>query len=95
MSEKRMLNARDIVYWYNNHPLYEQFALDLSSTRDVVIVGNGNVAIDISRILLKPHASLALTEISPNALDSLSRSKVCNVTLVARRGFTHSAFALK
>ncbi len=48
-----ILNARDLVYWYNNHPQYETYRIDLNNTRNVVIVGNGNVAIDISRILLR------------------------------------------
>ncbi len=51
--QKRILNAREMVYWYNNHPFYENFKIDLSETRDVAVIGNGNVAIDISRILLK------------------------------------------
>lgn len=84
-----------MVYWYNNHPLYENFKIDLSETRDVAVIGNGNVAIDISRILLKQCSVLEDTEISANALLALRESKVKNVMLIARRGFTHSAFALK
>jgi ferredoxin/flavodoxin---NADP+ reductase len=89
------LNARDVVYWYNNHPKYEAYQLDLTNKRNVVIIGNGNVAIDISRILLKDPAELVNTEISENALKALLESKIRNVTLIGRRGFTHSAFALK
>jgi NADPH-dependent glutamate synthase beta subunit-like oxidoreductase len=48
-----VVNARDIVYWYNNHPKYEAYQLDLDDKRNVVIIGNGNVAIDITRVLLK------------------------------------------
>ena len=92
---KRVLNAREVVYWYNQHPLYESFQLDLSSTRDVVIIGNGNVAIDIARILLSTPQHLEVTEISRQVLTSLSKSAVRNVQLLGRRGFTHSAFALK
>ena len=94
-TEKRMLNARDIVYWYNNHPDYEQFKLDLDRARDIVIIGNGNVAIDISRVMLRSAIQLETTEISLNALESIRNSSVRNVTLIARRGFTHSAFSLK
>jgi ferredoxin--NADP+ reductase len=61
----------------------------------VVIIGNGNVAIDITRILLKNPSELVNTEISDNALKALFESKVKNVTIIGRRGFTHSAFALK
>jgi len=69
--------------------------IDLKSKRDIVIIGNGNVAIDISRIMLKKPDELIDTEISLNALSSLKESSITNVTLVGRRGFTHSAFALK
>jgi NADPH-dependent glutamate synthase beta subunit-like oxidoreductase len=93
--DKTVLNARDVVYWYNNHPKYEAYQLDLTNKRNVVIIGNGNVAIDISRILLKDPAELVNTEISENALKALLESKIRNVTLIGRRGFTHSAFALK
>ena len=60
-SSSNVINARDIVYWYNNHPKYETYQLNLSSTRNVVIIGNGNVAIDISRIFLKRADELANT----------------------------------
>lgn len=83
------------MYWYNNHPQYEKFSIDLSRIKNVVIIGNGNVAIDIARIFLKPPSVLEQTEISKNSLNSLKQSKIANVMLVARRGFTNSAFALK
>lgn len=51
--KKNVVNARDVVYWYNNHPSYETYELNLEDKRDVVIIGNGNVAIDITRIFLK------------------------------------------
>lgn len=94
-SSRQVLHAREVVYWYNNHPAYETYRLDLQDKRDVVVIGNGNVAIDIARVLLKSPSELAHTEISSNALESLGKSGVRNVTLVGRRGFTHSAFALK
>lgn len=56
-----MLNARDVVYWYNNHPTYEKYQLNLNDKRNVVIIGNGNVAIDITRIFLKDPAELINT----------------------------------
>jgi NADPH-dependent glutamate synthase beta subunit-like oxidoreductase len=58
-------------------------------------VGNGNVAIDIARILLKKTEDLINTEISLKALHSLKESDVRNVTLIGRRGIIQSAFALK
>lgn len=58
-------------------------------------MGNGNVAIDIARILLKKTEDLINTEISLKALHSLKESDVRNVTLIGRRGIIQSAFALK
>lgn len=66
--------AREIVYWYNNHPEFENYQLDLTNVRDVTIVGNGNVAVDIARIFLRKPSELALTEISHNALEMLKQS---------------------
>lgn len=61
--------ARELVYWYNGHPQYENVKQNLSKVKDVTIVGNGNVAIDIARILLSPVKRLANTEISIPALE--------------------------
>jgi hypothetical protein len=60
-----------------------------------LIIGNGNVAIDIARVLLKPIELLVNSEIGSNAFETLKKSGVTNVILAARRGFTHSAFSLK
>lgn len=91
----RVVNARDLVYWYNNHPLYENYEVSLKDAKHVAIIGNGNVAIDIARILLREPEELAGTEISMRALQELRRSGVRAVSVVGRRGVTHSAFALK
>jgi adrenodoxin-NADP+ reductase len=53
--------AREIVYWYNNHPSFEQYRLDLTNVKNLTIIGNGNVAIDIARIFLRKPNELALT----------------------------------
>ena len=53
--------AREIVYWYNNHPSFEQYQLDLINVKNVTIIGNGNVSIDIARIFLRNPNELALT----------------------------------
>lgn len=45
--------AREIVYWYNNHPNYEKHKINLDGVKNVAIIGNGNVAIDVARIFLR------------------------------------------
>lgn len=76
--------ARQFVAWYNGHPEM-QFQPDLSG-ENVVILGHGNVALDVARILLSPINELKKTDIADRALDSLALSKVKHVTLVGRRG---------
>jgi len=73
------------VSWYNGHPDVEPDAIDLSAER-VVVVGNGNVALDVARILLTDPDTLAGTDIAGHALCALRESKVREVVLLGRRG---------
>jgi adrenodoxin-NADP+ reductase len=86
--------ARAFVNWYNGHPDFRDFAPNLD-TEDVVIVGQGNVAIDCARILCKTRAELAETDIAAHALDALSRSRVKRVHVVGRRGHVQAAVTMK
>ncbi|NKQ51469.1 FAD-dependent oxidoreductase [Amycolatopsis sp. K13G38] len=79
------LAATDVVAWYNGHPDVDPRSVDLSAER-VVVVGNGNVALDVARILTTDPASLEGTSISPEALALLKSSKVREVVLLGRRG---------
>jgi ferredoxin--NADP+ reductase len=85
--------ATEVVAWYNGHPEFSHLPVDLSHER-AVIVGNGNVALDVARILVTDPDALARTDISDHALDALRGSKVREVVIVARRGPIHSAFTL-
>jgi ferredoxin/flavodoxin---NADP+ reductase len=78
-------SATEIVGWYNGHPDYADLAVDLSVS-DAVIIGNGNVAADICRILLTNPDHLASTDIAAHALRSLRMSRVRSVHIVGRRG---------
>ncbi|MFG2500506.1 FAD-dependent oxidoreductase [Streptomyces sp. NPDC048441] len=79
------ISARSFVSWYNGHPDTAPDAIELSAER-VVVVGNGNVALDVARILLADPDSLAHTEIADHALEALRTSKVREVVLLGRRG---------
>ncbi|HEX6340162.1 FAD-dependent oxidoreductase [Umezawaea sp.] len=79
------LAATTVVAWYNGHPDVADDAVDLSSER-VVLVGNGNVALDVARILTADPATLAGTSIAPGALARLAASEVREVVLLGRRG---------
>jgi ferredoxin/flavodoxin---NADP+ reductase len=85
--------ATEMVAWINGHPEFTDLPVDLSHER-VVIVGNGNVALDVARILTSDPDALAHTDISDHALAALRSSKVAEVVIAARRGPAHSAFTL-
>ncbi|GHF40191.1 ferredoxin--NADP+ reductase [Amycolatopsis bartoniae] len=85
------LAATTVVAWYNGHPDVPADAVDLSAER-VVLVGTGNVALDVARILTADPASLEHTSISREALSRLRSSKVREVVLLARRGPENAAY---
>jgi ferredoxin--NADP+ reductase len=83
--------AVEFVGWYNAHPHFEQATPDLSGARAVVI-GNGNVALDVARILVTDPDVLARTDIADHALESLRPCGVDEVVVVGRRGPLQTAF---
>jgi len=86
-------SATEFVAWYNGHPDFTDRTFDLSHRRAVVI-GNGNVALDVARILTVDPDTLADTDISPAALEALHGSRVEEVVVVGRRGPAQSACTL-
>jgi ferredoxin/flavodoxin---NADP+ reductase len=85
--------ATEVVAWINGHPEYTELPVDLGHER-VVIIGNGNVAFDVARILTTDPEALARTDIADHALAALRASRVQEVVIAARRGPAHSAFTL-
>lgn len=83
--------ARDFVSFYNGHPDSSDHVFDLSCER-AVIVGNGNVALDVARILTLPVAQLETTDIADRALDLLRESRIREVVILGRRDAYHAAF---
>jgi len=83
--------AVDFVGWYNAHPHFEEMAPDLSTGR-AVVVGNGNVALDVARILVTDPDILATTDIADHALQSLHDRGVEEVLIVGRRGPLQAPF---
>ncbi|MET9954323.1 FAD-dependent oxidoreductase [Streptomyces sp. NPDC006339] len=80
------VSATAFVAWYNAHPEVAPDAIDLSGTERVVVVGTGNVALDVARILVSDPEALAATDIADHALAALRASAVREVVLLARRG---------
>ena len=83
--------AMRFVGWYNGHPGFRDAEFDLGC-EDVVVIGNGNVAIDVARILVLSLDRLATTDIADHALAVLSGSRVRRVTLLGRRGPAQASF---
>ena len=84
-------SATDFVAWYNGHPDFAHRHFDLAQA-SVAIVGVGNVAMDVARILCKSPAELAITDIADHALEALKQSKVKHVYMLGRRGPAKAAF---
>ncbi|MFG1933829.1 FAD-dependent oxidoreductase [Mycobacterium sp. NPDC048908] len=85
--------ATEVVAWFNGHPEYVDLPIDLADER-VVVIGNGNVALDVARILTSDPDVLARTDIADHALAALHESRVTEVVIAARRGPADSAFTL-
>lgn len=83
--------ASDFVGFYNGHPDQADLAFDLTGRR-AVIVGNGNVALDLARILMTSPADLRKTDMASHAIDALERSNIREVVLLGRRGPMDGAF---
>lgn len=87
----RCTPATVFIGWYNGHPDYRHAQIDLSVPR-VAVVGNGNVAVDAARILLRSPAELEKTDIAAHALAALRNSQVREVYILGRRGPEQAAF---
>ncbi|MGW4124331.1 FAD-dependent oxidoreductase [Nocardia sp. NPDC004711] len=84
-------SATEFVAWYNGHPDFADREFDLSGER-AVIVGNGNVALDVARVLTVDPDELAKTDIADHALDALRRSNIKEVVVLGRRGPLQAAY---
>ncbi|KAJ9636788.1 NADPH-adrenodoxin reductase [Coniosporium tulheliwenetii] len=92
---KNIYSARAFVGWYNGLPQYADLNPALDAGEESVIIGQGNVAMDVARILLSDIDALRKTDITEYALDTLFRSRVKNVKVVGRRGPMQAAFTIK
>lgn len=81
-----IFSARAFVGWYNGLPEYADLSPDLSVGEEAVILGQGNVALDVARTLLSDVDRLRTTDMTEQALEALSKSKIRRVRVVGRRG---------
>jgi adrenodoxin-NADP+ reductase len=83
---KGIYSARAFVGWYNGLPEYSNLAPDLTQGEEAVVIGQGNVALDVARILLQDISILRHTDITGNAIETLQKSRIKRVRVVGRRG---------
>src|SRR5437762_11354060 len=83
--------ATEFVAWYNGHPDFQALEVDLSAERAVVI-GNGNVALDIARMLALTHEELAPTDATDASIVAIESSPIREILVVGRRGPAQAAF---
>lgn len=88
-------SARAFVGWYNGLPEYRDLKPDLSAGETAIVVGHGNVALDVTRILLEDINVLKKTDIMSHALEALSKSTIKHIHVVGRRGPLQAAFTIK
>jgi ferredoxin/flavodoxin---NADP+ reductase len=83
--------ATEFVAWYNGHPDYRDLEFDLSGER-AVVVGNGNVAADVARMLALTRDELAVTDVADQALEVMAESNIREIVVLGRRGPAQAAF---
>jgi ferredoxin--NADP+ reductase len=84
-------SATEFVAWYNGHPDYCELEFDLSCER-AVVVGNGNVAADVARMLALTRDELVTTDVADHAIDVLAESRIKEIVVLGRRGPAQAAF---
>lgn len=97
--DTNVISARKFVAWYNGLPdgqhSFELIERQLRECKTVTLIGQGNVAVDVARILLSPIDSLSKTDITSRALATLAECNIRNVQLIGRRGPLQAAFTIK
>ncbi|KAL1842614.1 hypothetical protein VTJ49DRAFT_4662 [Mycothermus thermophilus] len=88
-------SAREFVGWYNGLPEHADLAPDLARGGEAVIIGQGNVALDVARMLLEDVDVLRKSDIAEHAIETLAKSKVKRVHIIGRRGPMQAAFTIK
>jgi ferredoxin--NADP+ reductase len=83
--------ATEFVAWYNGHPDFQDLTFDLSGER-AVVVGNGNVALDVARMLALTREELAPTDTADQAIEALLESRIREIVVLGRRGPVQAAW---
>jgi len=89
--KKGVFGSADFVGWYNGHPDFRDLEPDLN-TKAVVVIGNGNVAIDCARVLVKTPDEMSTTDIATHAADAIHAAQLEDVYMIGRRGPVEAKF---
>ena len=90
-----VISAHDFVSWYNGHPHYCNWKPDLKKTETAVLIGQGNVSLDVARMLLTDPENLTRTDISRGALNCLRESNIKTVLCIGRKFLPNVSFTIK
>ncbi|KAF6003124.1 hypothetical protein F1559_004389 [Cyanidiococcus yangmingshanensis] len=93
--EQHMISARALIAWYNGHPDFSKHAFLGQSGGEVVIVGNGNVALDVARMLLRSPAELRHTDCNPAAIEAIEAFAARTVHIVGRRDAANASWTAR
>ena len=80
------------VFWYNGHPDFRDPAIDLTHVTSVAVIGNGNVAIDVARVLAKTPAEMAKGDLVPHAAAAIHAAAITDIHFIGRRGPIEASF---
>lgn len=90
-----VLSARAFVGWYNGLPEYADLKPDLQAGKTAIVIGQGNVALDITRMLMMSLDELKKTDIAEHAVEALSKSKIRDVKVIGRRGPLQAPYTIR
>lgn len=90
-----VISARAFVGWYNGLPEHADLNPNLTAGDTAVVIGQGNVALDVTRILLSPLNDLRKTDIAEEAVETLAKSKIRDVKVIGRRGPLQAPYTIK
>lgn len=89
-----VLGSGALACWYNDHPLGQDFSPQVARSRDVLVIGAGNVSLDVARLLLKQADGFANSDLSPAVQQALCQQQERRVVIAVRRGPEHVKFSL-
>ena len=89
--KKGVFGSADFVGWYNGHPDFRDLEPDLN-TKAIVVIGNGNVAVDCARVLVKTPDEMSITDLATHAAEAIHASPLEDVYMVGRRGPIEAKF---